>query len=549
MATYTEIGQHSQDISSSAILDHGSISFGRFAAETLAWEKWSVFRQNRCQEELEMYKSNGLVAQKRAYFEEYYKRVRALKALQSEHQETAQVDACPDVRMNSMQLENDNSSNDMSKQEKSAPDAVTNSDSSVGSTVGEAGQANKESLNDCNGYSDSFTVTDEAGNTLSNVDREQSSHQASVSATPPVTGSSVDREQSSHQASVSATPPVAGSSGVAKHGSLVSDPVKLTANEQKKLAPVLKAKGNAASVRNKSKLECTSTKDAVTASAKSKSLPLNQINGKRDNILLPSKSNTRMAASGKDSSLVSSHKKLTEIRSSAAVLHPSSTRIRMVPSSPCGRSDQRNANTNGKDLAESLRTSRPVHSRAVQNPSREKPITSGLKDKALEKWTCPGVSKKPSELSSQRMQPKVCQSENQIPNSMSTNIARNRLIRDTEADCGSKNYGKERNEKEGGEGINSTCRKDPKSSYNPASSIQKNLKLVHKGKEEVSTIRRRDSKPVSTVASIVEKNSKPFYKVVSLPQSTRSAFLIIACGNTAEPWSGGLKHTLKGTKV
>ncbi|PRQ20797.1 hypothetical protein RchiOBHm_Chr7g0232051 [Rosa chinensis] len=508
MATYTEIGQHSQDISSSAILDHGSISFGRFAAETLAWEKWSVFRQNRCQEELEMYKSNGLVAQKRAYFEEYYKRVRALKALQSEHQETAQVDACPDVRMNSMQLENDNSSNDMSKQEKSAPDAVTNSDSSVGSTVGEAGQANKESLNDCNGYSDSFTVTDEAGNTLSNVDREQSSHQASVSATPPV----------------------AGSSGVAKHGSLVSDPVKLTANEQKKLAPVLKAKGNAASVRNKSKLECTSTKDAVTASAKSKSLPLNQINGKRDNILLPSKSNTRMAASGKDSSLVSSHKKLTEIRSSAAVLHPSSTRIRMVPSSPCGRSDQRNANTNGKDLAESLRTSRPVHSRAVQNPSREKPITSGLKDKALEKWTCPGVSKKPSELSSQRMQPKVCQSENQIPNSMSTNIARNRLIRDTEADCGSKNYGKERNEKEGGEGINSTCRKDPKSSYNPASSIQKNLKLVHKGKEEVSTIRRRDSKPVSTVASIVEKNSKPFYK-------------------TAEPWSGGLKHTLKGTKV
>ncbi|KAK9930019.1 hypothetical protein M0R45_027079 [Rubus argutus] len=49
MATYTElhqseIGQHLSDISSSAILDHGSISFGRFAAESLAWEKWSVFR-------------------------------------------------------------------------------------------------------------------------------------------------------------------------------------------------------------------------------------------------------------------------------------------------------------------------------------------------------------------------------------------------------------------------------------------------------------------------------------------------------------------------
>ncbi|KAM5575119.1 hypothetical protein ABKV19_014188 [Rosa sericea] len=371
-----------------------------------------------------MYKSNGLVAQKKAYFEEYYKRVRALKALQSKHQETAQVDACPGVLINSVQLENESSSNDMSKEEKSAPDAVTNSDSSVGSTVDEAGQANKESLNDCNGCSDNFTVTEETGKTLSNVDREQSSHQASVSATPPV----------------------AGGSGVAKHDSVFSDSINLTANEQKKLAPVLKAKGNAASARNKSKLECTSTKDAVKASAKSKSLSLNQITGKRDNILLPSKSNTHIVASGTNLSQVSSRKKPNEVRS--AVLHPSSTRIRMVPSSPSGRSDQRNANTNGKDLADSLRTSRPVHARAVQNLSREKPITSGLKDKVLEKWTCPGVSKKPSELSSQQMRPKVCQSENQRQNSMSTNIARNRLIRDTEADCGSKNYGIERNEKE-----------------------------------------------------------------------------------------------------
>lgn len=38
----------------------------------------------------------------------------------------------------------------------------------------------------------------------------------------------------------------------------------------------------------------------------------------------------------------------------------------MVPSSPSGRSDQRKANTNGKDLADSLRPSRPIHARAVQ---------------------------------------------------------------------------------------------------------------------------------------------------------------------------------------
>ncbi|KAK9930005.1 hypothetical protein M0R45_027065 [Rubus argutus] len=69
------------------------------------------------------------------------------------------------------------------------------------------------------------------------------------------------------------------------------------------------------------------------------------------------------------------------------------------------------------------------------------------------------------------MQPKVCQSENQRPNSMLTNLTRNSSIRDTEA---------ERKEKEGGEGSNTTSRRDPKSAYNPASSIQKNLKLVHK---------------------------------------------------------------------
>lgn len=61
-----------------------------------------------------------------------------------------------------------------------------------------------------------------------------------------------------------------------------------------------------------------------------------------------------------------SRKKLTEVRSSATVLHPSTTRNRMVPSSPSCRSDQRKANTNGKDLTDSLETSRPIHARAVQ---------------------------------------------------------------------------------------------------------------------------------------------------------------------------------------
>jgi len=49
------------------VLNHGSISFGRFAAESLSWEKWSVFEHNRRQEELSKLTAPGLVAQKKAF--------------------------------------------------------------------------------------------------------------------------------------------------------------------------------------------------------------------------------------------------------------------------------------------------------------------------------------------------------------------------------------------------------------------------------------------------------------------------------------------------
>ena len=75
-----------QEVSASQMLDHGSISFGRFTYESLSWERRSVFTVNKCQEELEKFKSPGLVAKKKAYFEEYYKRIRAMKALQESQQ-------------------------------------------------------------------------------------------------------------------------------------------------------------------------------------------------------------------------------------------------------------------------------------------------------------------------------------------------------------------------------------------------------------------------------------------------------------------------------
>jgi hypothetical protein len=68
------------------VFGHGSISFGRFDLESLEWEKWSVFTNDRRHEEFG--KFNGLVAKKKAYFEEYFKRIRELKALQQQNQQT-----------------------------------------------------------------------------------------------------------------------------------------------------------------------------------------------------------------------------------------------------------------------------------------------------------------------------------------------------------------------------------------------------------------------------------------------------------------------------
>ncbi|XP_072970346.1 uncharacterized protein [Typha angustifolia] len=75
---------------------HGSISFGRYAVESLSWEKRSIFTFNRCQEELDKLKRPGLVAQKKAYFEEYYRRIRALKVLEVNPQSELTLDYAGD---------------------------------------------------------------------------------------------------------------------------------------------------------------------------------------------------------------------------------------------------------------------------------------------------------------------------------------------------------------------------------------------------------------------------------------------------------------------
>ncbi|KAL1564261.1 protein WVD2-like 7 isoform X2 [Salvia divinorum] len=57
-----------------------SISFGRFTADSLSWERWSTFSHKKYVEEAESYARPGSVAQKKAFFEAHYKRIAAQRA-------------------------------------------------------------------------------------------------------------------------------------------------------------------------------------------------------------------------------------------------------------------------------------------------------------------------------------------------------------------------------------------------------------------------------------------------------------------------------------
>ncbi|XP_028072080.1 protein WVD2-like 7 [Camellia sinensis] len=67
-------------------LHSGSISFGRFEAESLSWERRSSFSHNRYLEEVEKYSKPGSVTEKKAYFEAHFKRKALLRQSSSECQ-------------------------------------------------------------------------------------------------------------------------------------------------------------------------------------------------------------------------------------------------------------------------------------------------------------------------------------------------------------------------------------------------------------------------------------------------------------------------------
>lgn len=81
LADTHEIKDQSQVEPAPECLVDGSISFGRFSLDTLSWEKWSAFSQNRYLEEVEKCSTPGSVAQKAAYFDAHYKKIAAQRAL------------------------------------------------------------------------------------------------------------------------------------------------------------------------------------------------------------------------------------------------------------------------------------------------------------------------------------------------------------------------------------------------------------------------------------------------------------------------------------
>lgn len=209
-----------QVVSISDILDHGSISFGRFSVESLAWEKRSVFSHNRRQEELEKFKAPGFVAQKKAYFEEYYKKVRAMKALQAEQQQTTQPDSCLVAMSTITQVENAVNADFMKEEKKPinvSERQVLENDATRG-ILDSSKDATKEELGCGGNDNDKTSLTDETSVSLSAIELQHFVKEAS------------------------STSSVSKSSETGQHDCSVSDRAKHDANKQKKQSSGLNAK-------------------------------------------------------------------------------------------------------------------------------------------------------------------------------------------------------------------------------------------------------------------------------------------------------------------
>ncbi|XP_068637173.1 protein WVD2-like 7 isoform X2 [Aristolochia californica] len=80
-------------------LPTGSISFGRFEAESLDWGRRSSFSHNRYLDEVEKCSKPGSVIEKKAYFEAHFKRKALLRQVSSKSQSGTEYQSCENDMM------------------------------------------------------------------------------------------------------------------------------------------------------------------------------------------------------------------------------------------------------------------------------------------------------------------------------------------------------------------------------------------------------------------------------------------------------------------
>ncbi|CAK7327857.1 unnamed protein product [Dovyalis caffra] len=360
--------QHCQEVSISQISDCGSISFGRYAADTLAWEKYSVFSHNRRQEELEKFKAPGLVAQKKAYFEEYYKKIRDMKGLQAE-QETPQTYPNEDGKEGTAQEENGIDAE--ASEEESKP--RNTSQEANGADIHRSKEENKPSSVYKIQILDNHTTANNPSTRGINGGAEEESFfkgnsgRASKEDGTGVCLSGRIAKHSVEGGSSACTPSVKSSSKTTQKGGPVSNEVKRSGSQLvKKQAFTMREKGNVASAVNRTKLDCRISKDVVKPSEKPKSSVCREITSKADVSLVSGKRTTSKTASKIKSEQVQSHSQNRDVQSSSMVCRGSLKKEKMVSRSSNIRDGPLKTHSTPKSLADRLPATSSVLTRSAQ---------------------------------------------------------------------------------------------------------------------------------------------------------------------------------------
>ncbi|KAB1995081.1 hypothetical protein ES319_D13G137300v1 [Gossypium barbadense] len=244
---YSSFPQFFEEIS--AILSRGSISFGRYADDSIAWEKRSVFTYNRCEEELQKFQAPGFVAQKTAYFNEFYKRVGVVEALPAHQQNTRQYGPSQET------------------QENSKLRGIGFNDA-VAEKEDKPSNASQIQISDSQGISNNMEPCCQEVKNCSTENND-----ATIEEGMKVYRNTVEVENSFEEASVSHPPLSEGNPKCAQRKSIASSKVKQIFNKTIKHGNKVKDKGTVASaITNKAKVCSITTKVAVMKSKPNPSL-------------------------------------------------------------------------------------------------------------------------------------------------------------------------------------------------------------------------------------------------------------------------------------